>query len=335
MKTVITIDTGTTNTRVVLWQEGKPVVICKKAVGVRNTAISGSKKQLKDAIRKAIKSVLSEKNIKDTTDIVIIASGMITSNLGLAEIPHLKAPVGLIDLANGMKKVLISEVFEQPIWFIPGVKNNRQSLIPENITDMDVIRGEEVEAIGAINLLNLKGSALIVLPGSHTKIIKINDQGKIAGSITSMTGELLDLLTKHSILANSVGEQFIETIDEKCLILGAKTAEKNGLGRTAFIVRLLDMYSNYTRNQRANYLLGAVLSNDLKALKNTHAFEISQSEPIVILGKPGLRDALKILIQSDPNLTGEVKTEEIRELAGKGAILMAKQRNIFELAGGK
>lgn len=166
-------------------------------------------------------------------------------------------------------------------------------------------------------------------------MMKINEHGEIVGSITSMTGELLDLLTKESILADSVESQFVDQLDRNSLVLGARTAKENGLGRTAFIVRLLGMYSDFTRNQRANYLLGAVLENDIHALVNTKAFSLEADEPIVILGKPGLRDALKILIQADDNLTENVITKEIANLAGRGAIEIAEQRQIFELTGGK
>lgn len=335
MKTVITIDTGTTNTRVVLWQDYEPVSISKRPIGVRNTAISGNKKELQGAVRESIREVLSKQDGINKDDLVVIASGMITSNLGLVEIPHLKAPVGLSDLAEGMRQVLIPEVFDQPIWFIPGVKNDDQELTPESIVDMDVMRGEEVEAIGAMESLQISKPSLIILPGSHTKIIKTNAQKQIVGSITSMTGEILDLLTKKSVLADSVNEHFIDKIDRNCLILGAQTAEKNGLGRTTFTVRLLGMYTDYNRNQRANYLLGAVLANDLVALKKTCAFNVEADTPVIIIGKPGLRDALKILIEADTDLSEKVYTEEIQDLAGRGAIQIAKGRKIFELSGGK
>ncbi len=60
-------------------------------------------------------------------------------------------------------KVSRSLTFDQPIWFIPGVKNNDCDISPETIPNMDVVRGEEVEAIGAIKALGIDGPALIIL----------------------------------------------------------------------------------------------------------------------------------------------------------------------------
>ncbi|WP_286673715.1 MULTISPECIES: hypothetical protein [Symbiopectobacterium] len=39
----VTIDTGTTNTRVFVWQDNRIIAEASQAVGVRDTAITGSK----------------------------------------------------------------------------------------------------------------------------------------------------------------------------------------------------------------------------------------------------------------------------------------------------
>ncbi len=330
MNVIITIDTGTTNTRVTLWQDDRAIQTKTAGIGVRNTAVTGNNQELKGCLKQAIDELLSGNQFVSRQDVVILASGMITSNLGLVEIPHLTAPVGIDELAAGMQAVNIPEVFEKPIWFIPGVKNRDHDLVPERITDMDVIRGEEVEAIAAMNLLEISGPTVLVLPGSHTKMIKINAHKQIVGSLTSMTGELLDLLTKQSILADSLDEKFATEIDPEMIILGAKTAKQNGLGRTAFSVRLLDMYTNKSRNQRANYLLGAVLETDLQALKATTAFKF-EDDPFIILGKPGLRDALRLLIETDEELTGDVIVDQVEHLSGSGAIQIAKARKLVKI----
>ncbi len=329
MNKIVTIDTGTTNTRAVLWDQDTVTAEDFEPVGVRNTAISGSKKQLKQAVKKAIDKVLGQADIKDHRQVTVISSGMITSDLGLVEVPHIKAPAGLTDLAQGLVKENISDVFDQPIWFIPGVKNSEKQITPQNIMNMDIMRGEEVETIGALSQIKNNGNTIIILPGSHTKIIKVDDKGKIEGSITSITGELLELLTKNSILADSLDADFTESLDEEALSLGAQACAVNGIGRTAFSVRLLGMFTDYSRNQRANYLLGAVLENDIKAIKNTAAFSLSEQDDVIIVGKKALSGALETLIQNDNQLKGTVETKDISHLAGLGAIEIAKAAKII------
>ncbi|MGA4923266.1 2-dehydro-3-deoxygalactonokinase, partial [Bacillus subtilis] len=66
-----------------------------------------------------------------------------------------------------------------PIWFIPGVKNAVATVDVENIDAMDVMRGEEVETFGLLMQHNVKGPALIVLPGSHSKFILTDEKKQI------------------------------------------------------------------------------------------------------------------------------------------------------------
>lgn len=326
---LVTIDTGTTNTRVMLWQDGKKVAKVVRSAGVKSTSITGSKDTLHQTIKSAIDEILSEAKVTLNDDIKFIASGMITSNLGLAEIPHQSAPVSMIDLATHMQQIVIPEVCEQPIWFVPGVKNNVETITPDNVDQMDVMRGEEVEAFGALTQLDAKKPFILVLPGSHTKFIKINADGQIAGSITSMAGELISLLTKDSILSDSLGHDFSDELDTETLLMGAKSCEKNGLGRAAFTVRLLDLYTDFTRNQMANYLLGVVLQNDVTAIKTTKAFSLNKDDTFVVLGKPALRDALETLLNHDEYFTGDVLTIDVPELASVGIMEIAKMRNII------
>lgn len=260
----------------------------------------------------------------------VIATGMITSDLGLVEIPHLKVPAGAHELTAGMVKKDIPEVFDQAIWFIPGVRNVVENTFPANITNMDIMRGEEVEAIGAIAKLGINGPAVLVLPGSHTKMIKLDRKNRISGSITTMTGEMLEFLTKKSILAAALDEEFSDFLDEEAVKLGAKTSATNGLNRTAFSVRLLKMYTDYSRNQRANYLLGAVFANDIKAIKNNTVFSVHSNELFVILGNSALGKALKVIIENDQDLNGNVMIKETPNLAGLGAVEIAKLKNTEE-----
>ncbi|MDT3393612.1 MAG: 2-dehydro-3-deoxygalactonokinase [Bacillota bacterium] len=330
MKYVITVDTGTTNTRAILWQDSQILARDFQPVGVRDTAISGSKDKLKNGIHQAIENVLHDSKVTSHEDVVLLGSGMITSDVGLVEVPHLNAPAGFDELAQGMVEKVIPEVFDQPFWFVPGIKTNGSNTDPRKVTDMDVMRGEEVEVIGAISKLDIQRNAIIILPGSHTKIIKVDGKHRILGSITSMTGELLDMITKDSIIADSVEGKFADSLEEQPLLLGSQTTKIHGLGQAAFSSRLLGMFTPYTRNQIANYVLGAVLANDVQAIKNTTAFPIAPDDKIYILGKEMLRDALKLVIDDDSEIRQEVITDNFAHLSATGTIELATARGLLK-----
>ena len=60
----ITIDTGTTNTRVFLFNENnEPVSSAKSEIGVRITAIDGNNDRLKAAIKGCLEDVLKQAGV--------------------------------------------------------------------------------------------------------------------------------------------------------------------------------------------------------------------------------------------------------------------------------
>lgn len=327
----ITIDTGTTNTRVYVWKDSEVVAEAFQPVGVRDTAITGSKEKLTQGVKTAVAEAMKAAHIEDSSQVTFLSSGMITSNVGLCEIPHIITPAGKMELAQAMVKMDIPEVIDQPIWFVPGVKNNVPEVTLETCEEMDVIRGEEVEIVGVTEKLQLKEPAIIILPGSHSKLISVDEQQRITGCVTTIAGELLDVITKQTILANALQNSFASELDEAMLLKGAHHSEKVGLGRTCFTVRIIDMFTELTINQKANFLLGAVLGADLLAVKNSKALTVSPDTSVVVCGKKALKEALAILIKHDPYFTGKltVMGDEYNAVSGHGALAIARERGIL------
>lgn len=66
----------------------------------------------------------------------------------------------------------------------------------------DVMRGEETQLLGASSLLQA-GEYLVCMPGTHSKWVRIADE-TVSGFSTFMTGELFEVLSKHTLLSHSV-----------------------------------------------------------------------------------------------------------------------------------
>lgn len=330
---IITIDSGTTNTRVRVWLNQKVIAETSQPVGVRDTAITGSKNKLLQAVKHAFDEALSVANIVDEANLLILASGMITSNMGLCEIPHLSAPISLPELAKGLVKKQLPEITSTPIWFIPGIKNSVGDGIDINTCEvMDMMRGEEVETVGILSLIATQNSALIVLPGSHSKFVKVDDQQNITACTTTIAGELLDVITGQTIIANSLNHQFASELDGDYLLKGAKYCQQVGLARSCFLIRIQDLFTQTSINQRANFLLGAVLYSDLLTIKYSQALAVEPSTSIIISGKTLLREALYLLMTRDDFFTGKIITieeEKQKPLSGLGAIRLAQMANLL------
>lgn len=328
---IATIDTGTTNTRVKLWQEGRVHTSSHVGVGVRDTGITGSKDKLKKGVKDAIDLALNKATITHNDIELYVASGMITSNVGLFEVPHVFAPAGIAELADQMVSATIEEVVDQPIWFVPGVKNNIQEVTVANCEAIDIMRGEEVETIGLLDHLELSGPALLVLPGSHSKFVRVDKNNRISGCVTTLAGELLSVLTTDTILASSLEKSFAETLDPEMVLQGAEYARKFGLTRTCFTVRLLDQFTDSSPNGRANFLAGAIVATDLLAVKSSSAMGDCRNLPVIIGGSNIMAGIIETLLHQDDYFQGDlvtVKSDIMKDRAGYGAILVARSRGL-------
>jgi 2-dehydro-3-deoxygalactonokinase len=329
---IVTIDAGTTNTRSSLWQDGKLVARVGAEVGVRDTAINGNNNALKQAVRDTIQGALVQAGVNPADVSLALASGMITSAMGLIEIPHLSAPAGLDELAQGMVRIAMPEVFPLPLWLIPGVRNQVDQVGLHNHEAMDMMRGEETEVIGLLARLDIKGRAMLIMPGSHTKLVSVDERRQITGCATTLAGELLQVISKQTLISQAVESEFAQTLVPEMVLAGALAAQQTGLARACFSVRTLGQFGNTDRNQRANFLLGAVLSGDLLALKNSSAIHMRPDTPIIITGKPMLRQALALLIRENGFFYGKqiaVSDEQQADLAGFGAITIARARGLL------
>lgn len=301
-KFVITVDSGTTNTRAFLWDNHRNLIAMEKAeVGARSTAINGNNAELKQAVHDCIERLLIKGGIGFEQVDRVIACGMITSEIGLVEIPHVYAPVGKRELAAQCKSYLLEDVCPLPIIFIPGMKNNIEKIGMDNIEAMDTMRGEEVESIAMLEQLPTEIPYLLVLPGSHTKFISVDRQGRLTASLTTITGELLSCITTGTVIANAVGRQFVDEkdYDKEMVLKGFETSYRTGMGRAAFSARMLNMFVEKNKVKLANYILGVALASDVQSIHHSIALETDPETVVVVSGKNPLRQALVDVLQFD------------------------------------
>src|SRR5690606_28554761 len=80
----------------------------------------------------------------------------------------------------------------------------------------DVMRGEEVQLLG-LQRYNDNTDALFILPGTHSKHIRVKENNIISFK-TYITGELFQILSTHSLLKNSIVKS--STIDKEAFRKG-------------------------------------------------------------------------------------------------------------------
>ena len=325
-KALLVIDGGTTNLRGTLLDAETLEVLDteKRDGGVRYTAIDGNNARLRSALADAVAALASADGGEEIELERTIAYGMITSNLGLCELPHLEAPASLEDLRNGMHAEEFPDIAPGAVEFIPGVRNFYGSVDLANVSAMDMMRGEETEAVGLYTLLGLKEEALFVLPGSHNKFVHMGEDGEILGCMTSISGELLDAVTHHTILAGSTGGEFCteKTYDAALALAGAGECRRSGLGRAAFSGRILQTAGGFPQSAIPSYLLGAVLAEDEKALAQFLGGK--KSVKIFAAGKAPLQQAVcDVLREAGYEAVRPVAAEFSAKMGTLGALTIA------------
>src|SRR5206468_2126300 len=110
----------------------------------------------------------------------------------------LKCPARPAGIAGAALKF---EVDGRAIAILPGLSCRGKTGAP------DVMRGEETQILGALHLYPqlTKGRHLLCLPGTHTKWVAVSD-GAVSQFQTALTGELFELLRRHSVLVRDSSE---------------------------------------------------------------------------------------------------------------------------------
>ena len=262
----IYVDMGTTQTRVWLQRGSAILGRVKKQVGVSDTARDGSNIRIRATLKELIEDVRNQADDASCQPAYVIAAGMIGSPEGLVELPHVSAPAGIRKLAEGAQWFEFPEITELPILLVPGVRSGSVAGTPGTLADSDLMRGEETLCLGLSVLGVIAPESLVLSLGSHWKAIRLNAEGKIQSSITSLSGELIRAAQTQTVLANSVSSDWPEEFDHEWVAAGMTQQRRSGLSRALFCVRLLALANEGTAPERFSFLVGAFIADYLDSL---------------------------------------------------------------------
>lgn len=268
------IDCGTTNTRVyIIDSENKIVAQGARKVGVRNTSMTGSKDTLRAGVCEAIVEAAGNAGIAPESLEFAIASGMITSEIGLMEIPHLVAPIGLEELAANAQLVPGGEVLplDIPILFIRGIRNNYgDNATLHDIRNVDFMRGEETQVMGILEDFAVTEPVNVIVLSSHTKIIHANAAGKIVASLTTISGQLYEAILKETMIGKSLTENNTEQSGgysfEEVVAIATEVVTEVGLDRCMMIPRFMQVLLTTDYKERNLFLDTGIAVDDMKII---------------------------------------------------------------------
>jgi 2-dehydro-3-deoxygalactonokinase len=209
-----------------------------------------------------------------------LISGMAGSRQGWQEAPYCPCPAGFAELGQHL------------LWLQPG----RIALVPglscsgaDALNTPDVMRGEEVQIFGALQLTG-RDSATLVLPGTHSKWVQVHS-GHVMQFQTFMTGEVFALMSQHSILGKTL--DLNGAFDEAIFLQGVDQSQQSGsVLHHLFAVRTLGLFDRLSAAQLPSYLSGLLIGEELRT-QTVNA----DSGPVILIGSDTLTRRYSLALQ--------------------------------------
>ncbi len=337
----LTIDCGTTNSRVYVVDEtGKIYAKATKKVGVRNTSITGSRTCLEQGLREIVDKAIHESGFAPSQFKAILSSGMITSEIGLCELPHLMAPCDAELLSKSLEPVRNVRLtdYDIPVYFVRGIKNTMPEKIDNPFTavgNCDFMRGEETQMVGLID----KGTRLpvtAVVLSSHTKFIPIDDNGMILGSLTTASGQLREAILAQTFVGKSVEKQTEEEpadyFDPAVIKAANDWINRGGLVRGMMFPRFLDVLLDTRWYERLLFFDTLIAAEDMLALNQLELLTNAPSRNFVLIGLEKRCRLYEHILKeriSDASISSITDETEIDSLSINGILHIAKKAGIL------
>jgi len=209
-----------------------------------------------------------------------LISGMAGSRQGWQEAPYCPCPAGFAELGQHL------------LWLQPG----RIALVPglsctgtDPLNTPDVMRGEEVQIFGALQLAG-RDSATLVLPGTHSKWVQVQG-GRVTQFQTFMTGEVFALMSQHSILGKTL--DLNGAFDEATFLQGVDQSQQPGsVLHHLFAVRTLGLFDRLSATQLPSFLSGLLIGEELR-----NPAVSPDSPPVILIGSQALTLRYSLALQ--------------------------------------
>lgn len=230
----VAVDWGTTSFR--LWLLSKDGTV----LGERRSS-EGMTTAMNSGFENVLNSHLSALNAPNYIPVIIC--GMAGARQGWVEAGYVATPCDLSSVLSGATPV---PNVARDIRILPGIAQ-RDEQVP------DVMRGEETQLLGALSEKFTSGMQLVCMPGTHSKWVNVENL-KVTGFSTFMTGELFDVISKHSILQHAIE--------------GAQSFDGTNASFQAALIDAVEnpqMASNRLFTARSGQLLHGLSATDAKA----------------------------------------------------------------------
>jgi len=249
----------------------------------------------------AFRSTLAQglEQLRASPHLPVVISGMASSTIGWKELPYAQIPF------HSDGRDVISARLDERTWLLSGLR-----------TETDVMRGEETQVLGLFEKLGaeLPSKCVLVLPGTHSKHIHV-DCGAVNTFHTFMTGEVFDILTRHSVLRHSTDPA--SDVDEAAFMDGVRTVQNTPLLSALFQVRTRQVLQKLDASANTAFLSGLLIGSELSALAK-------ESIPIWVAASDRLRTVYELAAKA-LGLGSQLRTVDSGDLCLRGQAVVLRK----------
>ena len=233
----LAVDWGSTNRRIfALAADGTPIGNRRDDRGI--LAMAGGDFAAEAALLRA-----------EWGDLPMLCAGMVGSNRGWIDAGYVGLPADFAAIAAGA------------CWVEPG----RTAILPGVCRDAagrpDVMRGEEVQLLGAAAAGLVAEDAWLCQPGTHAKWARL-EGGRIIDFTTAMTGEIFAQLRRGGLLADGLDGT---VADGAAFRAGVQAARGGDLLARLFGARAALVLGQRGLAEQASYVSGLLIGSDCAA----------------------------------------------------------------------
>ena len=257
--TLLAVDWGSTNRRVfVLAADGTVLETAQDDRGI--LSMGGSSFPAEAAAMRA-----------RWGDLPMLCAGMVGSNRGWVDAGYVAAPASLAAIAQAVH------------WVEPG----RTAIVPGVSCDSDgradIMRGEEVQLLGAAAAGLVPPDSWLCQPGTHAKWAQLAG-AELVDFTTAMTGEIFAQLGKGGLLADGLDG----TVEPGAAFRTGVRASRGGdLLAKLFGARASLVLGKRDRTDQASYVSGLLIGSDCSA-RLDNDFAGARADGVDILASPAL-----------------------------------------------
>lgn len=211
-------------------------------------------------------------------DAGVLLGGMVGARGGWREAPYAQCPIGSSDLAEAATRF---EIAGHPAAVLPGASHRS----PAGLAD--VMRGEEVQVLGAASMLGLD-RARFCIPGTHAKWADYAG-GMLTGFSTYVTGEAFNLF-RHQGLVGALADG--DAFDRDAFILALERGSRLALVNVVFSARAEALAGTLAPEAVSSYLSGLLIGAELGA-----ALQSGDDAPVVLLASGAMAERYTLALE--------------------------------------